>query len=44
MQHNTELQAKLQEEMKKFDGLLDEKLDIEETLGRTTKKFEELKA
>lgn len=28
MQHNTELTTKLHEEMKKFDGLLDEKMDI----------------
>lgn len=29
--------------MKKFDGLLDEKMDIQETLENSQKRFEELK-
>lgn len=35
IQHNEELALKLAEEIKKFDGLLDEKLEIEETLTLT---------
>jgi len=29
-QHNTELQAKLEEEKKKYEGLLDQKLELDE--------------
>jgi hypothetical protein len=37
------LGVKLTEETKKFDGLLDEKMDIEEKLRKTLAKFEELR-
>lgn len=43
IQHNTELATKLSEEIKKFDGLLDEKMEIEERLKRSGLRFEELK-
>ena len=39
-QHNQELQAKLEEEKKKYDGLLDEKLELDEKLDKTIKSLE----
>lgn len=41
MQHNQELLAKLDEEKKKYEGLLDEKLDIDEHLEIAKKAFGE---
>jgi len=38
-----ELLAKLDEEKKKFEGLLDEKMDIDEKLALATKAYEETK-
>lgn len=42
-QHNMELLAKLEEEKKKFEGLLDETMDINERLALATKAYEETK-
>jgi len=42
-QHNTELLAKLEEEKKKFEGLLDEKMDIDERFTLANKAYEETK-
>lgn len=44
VQHNQELIGKLDEEKKKFEGLLDEKLEIDERLMHSTKDLEETKA
>ncbi len=44
IQHNEELALKLSEEIKKFDGLLDDKLEIEEHLHLSQKHFDEIKA
>jgi hypothetical protein len=41
VQHNQELLAKLDEEKKKYEGLLDEKLDIDENLEIAKKAFGE---
>ena len=41
--HNNELFAKLEEEKKKYEGLLDEKLEVDERLLLATKAFEETK-
>ena len=43
MQHNQELIGKLDEEKKKFEGLLDEKLEVDERLMLSTKSFDETK-
>ena len=43
MQHNQELVAKLDDEKKKYETLLDEKLEIDEKLVISTKAFEETK-
>jgi len=43
VQHNQELIGKLDEEKKKYEGLLDEKLEIDELLTIATKQFEETK-
>lgn len=43
MQHNQELIGKLEEEKKKFESLLDEKLEVDEKLLLATKGFEETK-
>ncbi len=42
-QHNQELLGKLDEEKKKYESLLDEKMDIDEKLRLATKAFEETK-
>ena len=42
-QHNQELLIKLDEEKKKFESLLDEKMDIDEKLRLATKAYEETK-
>lgn len=39
-QHNTELQQRLEEEKKKYEGLLDEKLEIDERLAITLKNLD----
>ena len=44
VQHNQELIGKLDEEKKKYEGLLDEKLEIDERLLHATKDLEETKA
>lgn len=44
VQHNQELIGKLDEEKKKYEGLLDEKLEIDEHLRVATKDMEETKA
>ena len=38
------MQAKLEEEKKKYDGLLDEKLELDEKLDKTVKSLEFYKA
>ena len=43
IQHNQELIGKLDEEKKKYETLLDEKLEIDERLIISTKAFEETK-
>ena len=43
VQHNQELVAKLDDEKKKYETLLDEKLEIDEKLIISTKAFEETK-
>jgi hypothetical protein len=43
-QHNAELQQKLEEEKKKYEGLLDEKLEIDEKLANTQKSLDFYKA
>lgn len=43
VQHNQELIAKLDEEKKKYETLLDEKLEIDEKLKNTEKALEETK-
>jgi len=43
-QHNAELQAKLEEEKKKYETLLDEKLDIDEKLAVAQKSLDFYKA
>lgn len=43
VQHNQELVGKLEDEKKKYDTLLDEKLEIDEKLVISTKAFEETK-
>ena len=43
-QHNQELQHKLEEEKKKYEGLLDEKLEIDEKLKITNKNLDIIKA
>jgi hypothetical protein len=43
VQHNHELVAKLEEEKKKYEGLLDETLEVKERLIIATKAFEETK-
>jgi hypothetical protein len=43
VQHNQELVAKLDDEKKKYETLLDEKLEIDEKLVISTKAFEETK-
>jgi len=42
-EHNVELQAKLDEEMRKHDGLLDEWMDLDEQLRLHTIDFEKKK-
>eukprot|EP00347_Sterkiella_histriomuscorum_P012977 403366488 len=42
-QHNQELQVKLEEEKKKYEGLLDEKLEIDERLELTLKSLDHYK-
>ena len=44
IQHNHELLAKLDDEKKKYEGLLDEKLEVDERLWLATRAFEETKA
>lgn len=44
IQHNQELIGKLEEEKKKYEGLLDEKLEIDEKLLQATKDLEDTKA
>lgn len=39
-QHNQELQQKLEEEKRKYEGLLDEKMEIDERLATTLKNLE----
>ena len=43
VEHNTELGLKLEEEKKKYEGLLDEKLELAEKLVLATGALEELK-
>lgn len=43
VQHNQELLTKLDEERKKFEGLLDEKLEVDERLLISTKSFVDTK-
>ena len=42
-QHNAEMEQKMKEEMIKYEGLLDEKMDVEETLKRTNETFENVR-
>lgn len=44
IQHNQELIGKLEEEKKKYEGLLDEKLEIDEKLLQATRDLEDTKA
>ncbi len=43
MQHNQELAQKLEEEKKKYDGLLDEKLELDEKLLLANRALEQTK-
>lgn len=44
LQHNEDISNKLREEVEKYDGLLDEQLDIDEKLKRATVDSEFLDA